>query len=182
MVTPRAISASCTYIGVLVQLWLFERTDFVHRLIPCIRIFSMPYIYIYTYIYIYIYIYIYSESRMLRIRFERRLVFFWSILCALNKSTRDFSETLWILRIYLGSTRRNLVLNTWNTTYQSYSLRHGLAQVAVWQLRNTYTLPSMGVVITLRLLELGSARMHRFCAGITDRIFQIDQRSGTTIG
>ena len=53
MVTPRVISALCNYIGVLLQSWLFERTDFVHRFIPRFRVFSMSYIYIYIYIYIY---------------------------------------------------------------------------------------------------------------------------------
>ena len=76
---------------------------------------------------------------MLRIRFERRLTFFEAFYVCLTKNTRDLFEHLWILRIYLRSTRRYFVLNTWNLTYRLYNLRHGLAEVVVWQFRSTYT-------------------------------------------
>ena len=46
MATPRVILALCNYIRLLLQRWLFERTNVVHRCTPCIRIFSMPFRYI----------------------------------------------------------------------------------------------------------------------------------------
>ena len=44
LTTLRAGSASYSYISVQLQRQLFERTNPVHRLTPCIRIFSTPFL------------------------------------------------------------------------------------------------------------------------------------------
>ena len=48
LTTSRAGSAPYSYISVQLQRQLFERTNPVHRLTPCIRIFSTPFLIIYN--------------------------------------------------------------------------------------------------------------------------------------